>query len=71
MKANRITVEDIKGIGTYGKLSVELPSYLAAISAKNLVYYVNKAYKRDDGLRYSTAIDLATNTLTISTVDKK
>lgn len=71
MKANKITVDDIRGIGTYGKLKVELPSYLATVSARNLVSYVRKAYKREDGLDYATTTDVTTNTITISTVDKK
>lgn len=71
MRANKITVDDIKGIGKYGQLKVELPNYLATVSARNLVAYVRKAYKREDCLDYATTTDVATNTITISTVDRK
>lgn len=70
MKAEKITVEDIRGIGTYGRLIVQLPSFLATVSARNLVSYVRKAYTRADGLDYATSTDVKTNTITISTIDK-
>ena len=71
MKANRITVDDVRGIGTFGQLKVTLPTYLATVSARNIVSYVRKAYKREDGLDYKTSTDAKTNTITISTVDRK
>ena len=71
MKANKITVDDIRGIGTFGQLKVELPDFLATVSARNLVSYVRKAYKRDDGLDYATSTDVTTNTITISTIKRK
>lgn len=71
MKADKITVDDIRGIGTFGQLKVELPDFLATVSARNLVSYVRKAYKRDDGLDYATSTDVTTNTITISTIKRK
>lgn len=70
MKTEKITVDDIRGIGTYGQLVVKMPSYLATVSARNLVHYVRKAYTREDGLGYATSTDTKTNTITIKTVDK-
>jgi hypothetical protein len=70
MKTEKITVEDIRGIGTYGKLVAKMPSYLATVSVRNLVSYVRKAYTREDGLDYATSTDTKTNTITISTVDR-
>lgn len=71
MKADKITVDDIRGIGTFGQLKVELPDFLATVSARNLVSYVRKAYKRDDGLDYVTSTDVTKNTITISTIKRK
>jgi hypothetical protein len=71
MKADRVTVEDIKGIGAGGQLKIELPDYGAAVSARNMVQYVRDRYKRDDGLTYGTHTDKKTNTITIFTTDKR
>ena len=71
MKADKITVEDVRGIGTFGQLKVTLPNYLATVSARNIVSYVRKAYRREDGLDYATSTDVKTNTITISTVNRK
>ena len=70
MKADRVTVKDIRGIGAFGQLKVELPNYSAAVSARNMVQYVKDAYKREDGLTYGTHTDKKTNTITIYTTDK-
>lgn len=67
MKANKIQVRDIRGIGKGGFITVELPSYLACISAKNTVGYVKKAYPRDDGCVYYCRID--GNTITIGAAE--
>jgi len=67
MKANKIQVSDIKNIGKGGSITVELPSYLACISAKNTVGYVKKAYPRPDGCVYYCRID--GHTITIGAVD--
>ena len=50
MKASKIQVSDIRSIGVGGSITVELPNYLACVSAKNTVGYVKKAYPRADGL---------------------
>lgn len=63
MTDNKIRVKDIKGIGTGGTLTVELPNYLACLSAKNTVQYVRKAYPRPDGQSYWCKI--RGNTITI------
>lgn len=63
MKASKIQVSDIRGIGTGGSITVELPSYLACVSAKNTVGYVKKAYPRDDGNVYYCRINGSTITI--------
>lgn len=65
MTDEKIRVSDIRGIGSYGTLVVELPNYLTCMSAKNTVQYVKKAYPREDGLDYWCKID--GNTITIGT----
>ena len=70
MKAERISIYDIMGIGRGGSLSVTLPSYKATVTARNLVQYVRNAYPREDGLTYSTTTDKKTNTITISVKEK-
>lgn len=70
MKAEKITIYDIMGIGKDGILTVTLPSYIAAVSARNLVQYVRDAHPREDGLTYATKIEKGSNTLTIRVVDK-
>lgn len=67
MKANKVTVDDIISIGSYGTMTVELPSYKHCRTAANLMNYVKKAYKREDGLSYYSRID--GNTITIGTAD--
>lgn len=67
MKVSKIQVEDIKNIGKGGSITVELPSYLACISAKNTVGYVKKAYPREDGGTYYCRID--GNTITIGVAE--
>lgn len=68
MKAEKVTVNDIKAIGTNGSITIELPNYLTCVSAKNMVGYVKKAYPREDGLTYYTSI--RGNTITIGTKEK-
>ena len=70
MKAEKISIYDIMSIGQGGSLSVTLPSYVAAVTARNLTQYVRDAYQREDGRTYATRIDKKTNTITISVVDK-
>ena len=67
MKANKIQVSDIKRIGKGGSITVELPNYLACISAKNTVGYVKKAYPREDGCAYYCRIK--GNTITIGVIE--
>lgn len=57
-------------IGSKGSLSVTLPSYVATVSARNLVQYVRNAYPREDGLTYATHTDKKTNTITIYTKER-
>lgn len=66
MKASKIQVSDIRSIGTGGSITVELPSYLACISAKNTVGYVKKAYPRDDGNVYYCRINGSTITIGVA-----
>ena len=69
IRAKKLSVEDIRGIGTNGCLTVELPDYMACRSAVALTSYVRKAYKREDGQTYSTKI--VENVVTIKAVDKR
>ena len=69
MTANKVTIEDIRNIGTGGKLKVSLPTYGACVSAKNLVTHVKKMYPREDGKGYKTSIDSKTNTIEITVID--
>ncbi len=70
MKASKIQVSDIRNIGTGGSITVELPSYLACISAKNTVGYVKKAYPRTDGNVYYCRINGTTITVGVDSADK-
>lgn len=70
MFAEKISTNDIQGIGKYGTLIVTLPDYKACMSAKNLVTYTKNMYPREDGLTYSCSINRDTCTITIRTVDK-
>ena len=65
MKANKVSVNDIRAIGANGSITIELPDYLTCVSAKNTVGYVKKAYPREDGLKYYTSIK--GNVITIGT----
>ena len=66
IKAKKIQVEDIKRIGKDGSITIELPNYLACVSAKNLVGYVKKAYPREDGEIYYCRISGTTITIGVS-----
>lgn len=68
MIATKVTVDDIKAIGSNQKLRVTLPSYGACVTTRNLVAYVRNRYKRDDGLTYITSTDRSSNTIEIETV---
>lgn len=70
MKASKIQVSDIRSIGTGGSITVELPSYLACVSAKNTVGYVKKAYPREDGNVYYCRINGNTITVGVAEADK-
>lgn len=67
MKANKVHVEDIRALGSYGMITVELPSNKACRSAANVVDYIRKTYPRKDGLGYWTRIN--GNTITIGTAN--
>lgn len=69
MKADRLSTNDIQGIGKYGVLEVTLPDYKACMSAKNLVTYTKNMYPRWDGLTYTCSINRDTHTITIKVVD--
>lgn len=71
MVADKISTNDIRGIGKYGMLEVTLPDYKACMSAKNLVTYTKNMHPRTDGLTYSVNINRGTNTIVIRVVDKK
>lgn len=70
MKANKIRVSDIRSIGVGGSITVELPSYLACVSAKNTVGYVKKAYPRTDGCIYYCRINGSTITIGVAEAEK-
>lgn len=70
MKASKIQVSDIRSIGAGGSITVELPSYLACVSAKNTVGYVKKAYPRDDGNVYYCRINGSTITIGVAEPEK-
>lgn len=67
MKANKVTTKDIRELGSYGTMTVELPSYRHCRTARNIVNYVRKAYPRTDKLGYWTRI--VGTTITIGTGD--
>ncbi len=68
MIATKVTVEDIRAIGSNQKLRVTLPDFGACVATRNLVSYVRNRYKREDGLTYITSTDRKTNTIEIMTV---
>lgn len=70
MKSNKIQVKDIRAIGVGGSITVEMPSYLACISAKNTVGYVKKAYPREDGCVYYCRINGKTITIGVCEAEK-
>lgn len=53
MEAKGITVQDLKNLADR-KMSVQMPDYAAAVSTRNLVSYVRKAYPLPKGLNYET-----------------
>lgn len=67
MKANKVHVKDIRELGSYDMMTVELPSYKHCRTASNVVNYVRKAYPRKDGLGYWMRIN--GSTITIGTAD--
>jgi hypothetical protein len=71
MVADKISTNDIQGIGSFGKLEVTLPDYKACVSAKNLVTYTKNMYPREDGLTYTCGINRDTHTITIEVIDKE
>ncbi|MBR5728595.1 MAG: hypothetical protein IKX61_00075 [Prevotella sp.] len=68
MVAEKLSTNDIRGIGVGGVLEVTLPDYKACMSAKNLVTYTKNMYPREDGMTYTCSIDSATNTISIKVV---
>ena len=53
MEAKGITVQDLKNLADR-QMSVQMPDYAAAVSTRNLVSYVRKAYPLPKGLNYET-----------------
>ncbi len=53
MVTKTITVEDLRNLAEK-KLTAQMPDYAAAVSARNLVSYVRKAYPLPKGLNYET-----------------
>ena len=68
MVAERISTNDIQGIGKGGTLEVTLPDYKACMSAKNLVTYTKNMYPREDGMTYTCSINRDTHTIIIKVV---
>ena len=68
MVADKISTNDIQGIGSGGTLEVKLPDYKSCISAKNLVTYTKNMYPREDGMTYTCSINRDTFTITIKVV---
>jgi hypothetical protein len=69
MVADKISTNDIQGIGKNGMLVVTLPDYKACMSAKNLVTYTKNMYPREDGMTYTCSINRETSTITIKVVE--
>lgn len=73
MEAKSITVQDLKNLAER-KLSVQMPDYPAAVSTRNLVSYVRKAYPLPKGLNYETStveMDNGGYEITISVTGKE
>lgn len=70
MIASKITIEDIKAIGTGQRLRITLPDFGACVTTRNLVAYVRNRYPREDGMTYLTSTDRSTNTIEIFTAKK-
>ena len=68
MKADMVSVDDIRHIGLGGSLTVELPSYHAVVSAKNQVVYVKKVYPPREGYQYYCRT--SGNTITIGIAEE-
>ena len=68
MVADKISTNDIQGIGKGGTLEVTLPDYKACMSAKNLVTYTKNMYPREDGMTYTCSINRDTHTIIIKVV---
>lgn len=64
-----ISINDIRNLGSFGSLEVELPDYKAVVNAKNQVSHVRRCYPREDGLTYTTTTTgLKPNTIKIMVV---
>lgn len=58
MYVEKIHIEDIRGVGHNGTLSLDFPDYAKLKAASQLVYHVNLYYPREDGYRYSTKTEV-------------
>lgn len=73
MEAKSITVQDLRNL-TSKRLSVQMPNFAAAVSTRNLVSYVRKAYPLPKGLNYETntvELDNGGYEITISIIGKE
>ncbi len=70
MKANKVTAKDIRELGSYGTITIELPSYKHCRTACNLVNYIRHAYPRTDKLGYWTRINGTTITIGTGDIDR-
>lgn len=73
MEAKSITVQDLRNLASR-RLSVQMPNFAAAVSTRNLVSYVRKAYPLPKGLNYETntvELDNGGYEITISIIGKE
>lgn len=70
MVAERVTTDDIRNIGTGGKLEVILPNYGAVEAAKVMVTRVKLRYPREDGYTLRTEFNRKKMSFTIYCVPK-
>ena len=66
MSTNKVTREDLRAIRPGESRAFRLPSYAACLSARAQAATLGPL----DGLRFSTMIDQATNTITITRYDR-
>ena len=67
MVTDKITTEDIQNLAK-GVLKVQMPDYKACRCAMSTVTYAKDTWEGDDKPNYTSTIDKATNTITITHV---